>query len=73
MISQTFHCDAKREEWINVARILSSVHLLTSANKIVMRSSRNGLTKDETYEGANGAGVGPDREVSREKGSHWII
>jgi len=73
MMSQTFHRDAKREGGIGVARILSSVHPSTSANEVVMGSSRKGLTKDETYEGANGAGVGLDREVSREKGSDCII
>jgi len=38
-----------------------------------MRSSRKRVIKDETYEGAKGAGVGLDREVPREKGSHCIF
>jgi len=64
MISQTFHRDAKMERGIEVARVRSSAQPSTSANEVVMGSSRKGLTKDETYEGANGAGVGLDREVS---------
>jgi len=73
MMSQTSHRDAKRERGIEVARVLSSAHPSTSANEVVMGSSRKCLTKDETYKGANGAGVGLDREVSREKGSDCVI
>jgi len=69
-MSQTFHRDAKRERGIDVAKTLSSVQPLRSAN---MKSSRKGLTKDGTYDGRKGAGVRLDGKVSREKGSHCII